>query len=177
MHHVTHVPWCMPGSITSGSLLSRWRGKRSLHSRRMHKPQIYGSGKRPMRPNKNENNFHQILISSHKWNGPVESVFSSNVRLNEIHIIRYRLIKCIHNIPHSAVMEFLFIFPCFCRLLECACRVYYVHNVFCKYIVITINIMYFVIGWEQRVLYLKGLFKNILVVIVRPSSYNIRENK
>ena len=31
MHHgtcVTHVPWCMPGSITSSFLWSRWRGKR-----------------------------------------------------------------------------------------------------------------------------------------------------
>ena len=29
MHHgtcVTHVPWCMPGSLTSGSLWSRWWG-------------------------------------------------------------------------------------------------------------------------------------------------------
>ena len=48
MHHgtcVTHVPWCMPGSLTSGFLLSRWRGKRSRRSRRMRNPQ---SGKRPM---------------------------------------------------------------------------------------------------------------------------------
>ena len=32
MHHgtcVTHVPWCMPGSLTSGFLWSRWRGKRT----------------------------------------------------------------------------------------------------------------------------------------------------
>ena len=32
MHHgtgVTHVPWCMPGSPTSGFLWSLWRGKRS----------------------------------------------------------------------------------------------------------------------------------------------------
>ena len=38
MHHgtcVTHVPWCMPGSLTSGFILSWWRGKRSRHSRRM----------------------------------------------------------------------------------------------------------------------------------------------
>ena len=38
MHHgtcVTHVPWCMPGSLTSGFLWNRWRGKRSRHSRRM----------------------------------------------------------------------------------------------------------------------------------------------
>ena len=29
MHHgtcMTHVPWCMPGSLTSGILWSRWRG-------------------------------------------------------------------------------------------------------------------------------------------------------
>ena len=32
MHHgtcVTHVPWCMTGSLTSGFLWSRWQGKRS----------------------------------------------------------------------------------------------------------------------------------------------------
>ena len=51
MHHgtfVSHVPWCMPGSLTSGFLWSRWRGKRSRHSRRMRNPQFYVSGKRPM---------------------------------------------------------------------------------------------------------------------------------
>ena len=39
MHHgtfVTHMSWCMPGSLTSGFLWSRWRGKRSWHSRCMH---------------------------------------------------------------------------------------------------------------------------------------------
>ena len=48
-HHgtcVTHVPWCMSGSLTSGFLWSRWRGKRSRHSRRMRNPQFYVSGKR-----------------------------------------------------------------------------------------------------------------------------------
>ena len=38
MHHgtcVMHVPWCMPGSLTSGFHWSRCRGKRSQHSRRM----------------------------------------------------------------------------------------------------------------------------------------------
>ena len=29
---VTHMPWCMPGSLTSGFLWSRCRGKRSRHS-------------------------------------------------------------------------------------------------------------------------------------------------
>ena len=51
MHHgtcVTHVPWCMPGSLTSGFLWSRWLEKRSQHSRRMRNPQFYLSGKGPM---------------------------------------------------------------------------------------------------------------------------------
>ena len=51
MHHgtcVTHVPWCMPGSLTGGFLWSRWRRNRSRHSRRMRNPQFYASGKRPM---------------------------------------------------------------------------------------------------------------------------------
>ena len=41
MHHgtcVTHVPWCMPRSLTSCFLLIRWRGKRSRHSRRIRNP-------------------------------------------------------------------------------------------------------------------------------------------
>ena len=55
MHHgtcVTHVPWCMPGSLTSGFLWSRWQGKCSRHSRRMRNPQFYVSGKRPMEHDK-----------------------------------------------------------------------------------------------------------------------------
>ena len=51
MHHgkcVTNVPWCMPGSLTSVFLWSRWCWKRSGHSRCMRNPQIYVSGKRPM---------------------------------------------------------------------------------------------------------------------------------
>ena len=40
--------WRMPGSLTSGFLWSRWRGKRSRHSRRMRNPQIYVAGMRPM---------------------------------------------------------------------------------------------------------------------------------
>ena len=54
MYHgtcVTHVPWCMPGSLTNSFLWSRWRGKRSRHSRRMRNPQFYVSGKRPMASN------------------------------------------------------------------------------------------------------------------------------
>ena len=51
MHHgkcMTHVPWCMPGSLTSGFLWSLWRGKCSQHSRRKWNPKFYVSGKRPM---------------------------------------------------------------------------------------------------------------------------------
>ena len=51
MYHgtcVTHEPWCVPGSLTSGFLWIWWRGKRSRHSRRMRKPQFNVSGKRPI---------------------------------------------------------------------------------------------------------------------------------
>ena len=51
MHHatcVTHVPGCISGSLTNGFLWSRWRRKRSQHSRRMSNTQFYVSGKRPM---------------------------------------------------------------------------------------------------------------------------------
>ena len=52
MHHgtcVTHAPWCMPGSLTTGSLWSRRWGKRSRHSRRMRNPPFWVSDKRPLR--------------------------------------------------------------------------------------------------------------------------------
>ena len=51
MHHgtnVTHVPWCMPGSLISSSPWSRWLGKHSRHSRCMRYLQFCVSGKRPM---------------------------------------------------------------------------------------------------------------------------------
>ena len=51
VHHgtcVTHVPWGMPGSLTSSFLWRQWRGKRSRHSWRMRNPQFYVSGKRPI---------------------------------------------------------------------------------------------------------------------------------
>ena len=44
----THVPWCMPGSLTNVFLWSWWQGKRSRHSRRMHNPRLYVFDKRPM---------------------------------------------------------------------------------------------------------------------------------
>ena len=49
IHHgtcVTHVPWCMPGSLASGFLWSRMREKRSGLSPRVRNPQFNVSGKR-----------------------------------------------------------------------------------------------------------------------------------
>ena len=51
MHHgtcVTHVQWCMPGSLTSGFLWSRWWGKLSRHSQRKGNPQFCVSVRGPL---------------------------------------------------------------------------------------------------------------------------------
>ena len=67
IHHgmcVTHLPWCMPGSLTIGFLWSRWRGKRSRHSPRMHNPQFCVSVKRPMTirlPGKHQDEIHNTV--------------------------------------------------------------------------------------------------------------------
>ena len=45
---VSHVPWCMPGSLTSGFHWSRRRGKHSQQSWRMRNPQFCFSDKRPI---------------------------------------------------------------------------------------------------------------------------------
>ena len=44
----THAPRCIPGSLTSGLLWSRWQGKHFRHSRCIRNPQFYVSGKRPI---------------------------------------------------------------------------------------------------------------------------------
>ena len=64
MHHdtcVAHVPWCMPGSLTSGFL--RWRGKRFRHSRRLRNSQFCVSGKRPM-----VQNWYIVVNLNKLWN-------------------------------------------------------------------------------------------------------------
>ena len=70
---VTHVPWCMLGSLTNG-FLCQWRGKRSRHSRRMRNQQFYVSGKRPMvMITKSNGNIFRIsgplcgAITDHRW--------------------------------------------------------------------------------------------------------------
>ena len=45
---VTHVPLCMPGSLSSDLFQSWWRGKRPRHFRRMRNLQFFVSGKRPI---------------------------------------------------------------------------------------------------------------------------------
>ena len=54
MHHdtcVMHGSWCMPVSLSSGFLWSRWWRKCSRHSRCMRNPQFCVSRKRPMPSN------------------------------------------------------------------------------------------------------------------------------
>ena len=49
MHHgpcVTHVPWCMSGSLNSGFPHSQWRGKHFRHSQRMRNIPFFVSGNR-----------------------------------------------------------------------------------------------------------------------------------
>ena len=61
MHHgtcVTHVRWCM-----SGSLIRRWREKCSRHSRRMRNPQFCVSGNRAHRANSAEVSWRQYVFS------------------------------------------------------------------------------------------------------------------
>ena len=68
MHQGTcamHVPWCMPGSLTSGFLWSRCRGKRSRHSRCMRNPQFYIAGKRPI-DYARETSLNHPLLSAEK---------------------------------------------------------------------------------------------------------------
>ena len=71
-HHGLAIPtcitahaWCMPGSLTSRFLWSRWRRKRSRHSRLMRNPQFYVSGKRPMQLTTLSNFLSQHV--DHSW--------------------------------------------------------------------------------------------------------------
>ena len=59
-HHGTHVPRCMPGSLISCFLWSRWRGKRSRHSRRIRNPQFYVSGNWPM-----DKTCHYLILTNY----------------------------------------------------------------------------------------------------------------
>ena len=98
MHHgsrVTHVPWCIPGSLTSGFLWSRWWGKRSRHSRRMRNPQFHASGKRPIG---HSHNHIMGLISSIRWHRtdwrPLQDEISSQWKGHPIPTKEFALLDC-----------------------------------------------------------------------------------
>ena len=77
MHHgtyVKHAPWCMPGRLTSGLFCSRWRGKRSRHSRRMRNPQFYVPGKRPIiTPLEYRTNFDRVILNNLQSEKPYQN--------------------------------------------------------------------------------------------------------
>ena len=75
-----HVPWCMPGSLTSGFLWSWWRGKRARYSRHMRNPQFYVSGKRPMHTDATWPHGYWVESSS-KYNDLYSKICISKCRL------------------------------------------------------------------------------------------------
>ena len=82
MHHgtcVTHVPWCMPGSLTSRRFLWRqWRGKRCRCSHHMRSPQDSVSGKRLMVKNTTKSPQNDGPIITH-------SCPTMEIHLNTVH--------------------------------------------------------------------------------------------
>ena len=63
MHYgtcVTHVPWCMPGSLISGF---RWR-KRSRHSQRMRNSHFYVSGKKHITWTNNNSDYKCVYVAT-----------------------------------------------------------------------------------------------------------------
>ena len=70
MHHgtcVTHVLWCMSGSVARGG-----GGNRSRHSQRMRNTQFYVSGKWPMEKNYR---WHQSMDATSDTNRNCQCVF------------------------------------------------------------------------------------------------------
>ena len=85
MHHgtcVTHVPWCMPRSLTSGFLWNRWRGKRFLHSRHMRNPQFCVSGKRLMLFTISLGRYIPLCVP-----GKLLAGFRKLFKLSEVHVL------------------------------------------------------------------------------------------
>ena len=90
---VTHVPWCMQGSL-SGTFLCRWWGIRSLHSRLMRNPQFYISGKRPMR-----NSSPRHFVRSKCLSMPTTKFYHNDIRRVGQVLFQFRLhqnrVECI----------------------------------------------------------------------------------
>ena len=59
--------WSMPGLLTIGFLWSQWRGKRSRHSRCMHNPQFFVSGKRSIGLNQPGHHARTELSHTKPW--------------------------------------------------------------------------------------------------------------
>ena len=100
VHHgacLTHVPWCMSGSLSSGFLWNRWRGKRSRHSRRMRNPQFCVFGKRPMAGTNHP--IARIAVYHPRHGGIMKLKCDSVGRSWCIHIIRFSVSR---NIVHGA---------------------------------------------------------------------------
>ena len=98
MHHgtcVTHVPWCMLGSLTSGFLWSRWRERRSRHSQRMRNPQLYVSGKRPMAWSLLFISFHLIrsIYPLHGLQLRGHNVFTLQICYNQLKLINWTYVR------------------------------------------------------------------------------------
>ena len=96
MHHgscVTHVPWYMPGLLTSGFLRSQW--KRSRNSRRMHNPQYYVSGKRPVASHRRpEQGLHENNLKCGYGSG-IKQVSGVGIHNNRAFIDKF-LKFCMH---------------------------------------------------------------------------------
>ena len=98
MHHgscVTHMTWCMLGSLTSGFLWS-WCQGNSRHSRRLHHPQFYVFGKRTMESvlfcvKPSMYTWFGIIFVAVRWiiNRYMELVWSYSSELLHWHWIRY----------------------------------------------------------------------------------------
>ena len=77
--HVRHALVVMHvGALTSGVFWSRWPGKRSRHSRRMHNPQFNVSGKRPIGPWKSQNIATYVKADSRFAPRQWETAYLSN---------------------------------------------------------------------------------------------------
>ena len=87
---ITHVPWRMPRSLTSCILWSRWRGKRSWHSRRMRNAQFYVSGKRS-------------IITLPSWSKQA-SLLSCVYNITNSRLMG--LMHCTHAIAHHACLVY-----------------------------------------------------------------------
>ena len=84
-HHGLAIP------TTSGFLWSRWRGKRSRHSRRMRIPQVCVSGKRPMALSAGAAPFCNQAICNHALNKIIV------VWIEPVHQICFQMILLLGN--------------------------------------------------------------------------------